>query len=300
MTKHDDKRDHRFGGPWTETKLAILRKYLSAYTTALKKHAFVTGYIDAFAGTGYRTQRDGDDAQLALPDLADDESQALLKGSAALALETSPPFDRYVFIERDTARCKSLERLKTEYPALAPRIVVMPEEANAAIRSLCSKRWTNHRAVLFLDPYGMQVEWQTIEAVAATQKIDLWLLVPFGIGVNRLLTRSGEIPEGWRRRLDTLLGTTDWFDTLYRVEQSPSLFERDATRRVKVNIEAIGKYLIERLRQVFPAVASNPKVLRNAANNPMYLFCFAAGNPSGGKVAVKIAQDILKKIDEWP
>ena len=61
--------------------------------------------------------------------------------------------------------------------------------------------------MLFLDPYGMQVEWRTIEAIAKTEAIDLWLLFPLAIGVNRLLTKSGEIPESWRRRLNLLLGT---------------------------------------------------------------------------------------------
>ena len=28
-----------FGGPWTEEKLAILKEYLDAYTTALKNQA---------------------------------------------------------------------------------------------------------------------------------------------------------------------------------------------------------------------------------------------------------------------
>jgi hypothetical protein len=35
--------------------------------------------------------------------------------------------------------------------------------------------------------------------------------------------------------------------------------------------------------------------LFNSANCPLYLLCFAAGNPgSGGKTGLKIAQDILK------
>ena len=33
---------------------------------------------------------------------------------------------------------------------------------------------------LFLDPYGMQVEWATIESIAHTQAIDLWLLFSAG------------------------------------------------------------------------------------------------------------------------
>ncbi len=44
--------DTSFGGPWTKEKLAILNKYLDAYTTALKNQPFHLIYIDAFAGTG--------------------------------------------------------------------------------------------------------------------------------------------------------------------------------------------------------------------------------------------------------
>ena len=50
----DDKRAHRFGGDWTTAKLEVLKGYLEAYTHALKNTTFRTGYIDAFAGTGYR------------------------------------------------------------------------------------------------------------------------------------------------------------------------------------------------------------------------------------------------------
>jgi three-Cys-motif partner protein len=130
-------------------------------------------------------------------------------------------------IERDAERCRELEALKSDFPALAANIRVEQGEANAEIQKICEKNWNAHRAVLFLDPYGMQVEWQTIEAIAKTKAIDLWLLFPLGIGVSRLLTRTGEIPNGWRRRLDTLLGTTDWYDEFYKVEHTANLFGND-------------------------------------------------------------------------
>ena len=44
---------HSFGGDWTSTKLDILGRYLSGYTTVLKARPFVKAYIDAFAGTGF-------------------------------------------------------------------------------------------------------------------------------------------------------------------------------------------------------------------------------------------------------
>ena len=40
----------RFGGPWTQEKLDILRRYLDTYATALKNQPFTLAYIDAFAG----------------------------------------------------------------------------------------------------------------------------------------------------------------------------------------------------------------------------------------------------------
>ncbi len=128
-----------------------------------------------------------------------------------------------MFIERSAERCAQLEALKSEFSHLASDIQIRRGDANTEIQ-VCRKDWTSHRAVLFLDPYGMQVEWTTIEAIAGTKAIDLWLLFPLGIGVNRLLTKSGAIPESWRRRLDLLLGTEDWYEQFYRVESTPTLF----------------------------------------------------------------------------
>lgn len=300
-----DARSHGFGGAWTERKLQVLAGYLSAYTTALRDkptagNPFRKGFIDAFAGTGYRHARREDvgpsQARLVLPDLAEQAPQELLEGSASIALRTEPRFDRYIFIERDPERCAALERLRDDFPDRAEDIHVQQGDANEEIQALCGKDWSSHRAVLFLDPYGMQVEWKTIEAVAATEAIDLWLLFPLGIGVNRLLTRSGDIPESWRRRLDLLLGTSDWYDELYEVEPSPTLFDDDAERVVKASTETIGRYFNDRLKTIFPGVVDEPGVLRNSTNSPLYLLCFAAANERGAPTALRIATYLLRDL----
>ena len=153
-------------------KLSILRGYLNAYTIALKNQPFRKAYIDAFAGSGYRAPRKTssghEDQALLLPEMASGEAESLRSGSARIALETDPPFDRYIFVERSRQRCESLETLKVDFPELAGDIRIEQGEANEAIQGLCRKDWSSHRAVLFLDPYGLQVEWKTIEAVAET------------------------------------------------------------------------------------------------------------------------------------
>jgi three-Cys-motif partner protein len=291
-------RAHRFGGDWTQAKLDVLAEYLKSYTTALKDRPFLKAYIDAFAGTGYRSlKRDPSDAlpgELLFPD-TDHAAQQLLDGSARRALQTEPRFDRYVFIERSPDRCAQLELLKQDFPDRAEDIRIEQGDANERIQALCAKDWSKRRAVLFLDPYGMQVEWKTLRAVADTRAIDLWLLFPLGIGVNRLLTRSGEIPRLWRTRLDLLLGTADWYDELYRVESQRTLFGAEE-RVVKATQESIGKYFNRRLREVFADVADPPGVLRNSANCPLYLFCFAASNEKGAPIAVRIANHLLKDL----
>lgn len=149
---------------------------------------------------------------------------------------------------------------------------------------------------MFIDPYGMQVEWETIKAIARTQAIDMWLLFPLGIGLNRTLPKSGDIPPAWVNRINLLLGTDQWYQDFYTEETEENLFGQTKREVTKAPIEVLTKYFINRLEEVFPGVARNPAILKNSANNPMNLLCFAAANARGAEIALKIAEHLLKKI----
>jgi len=292
-------RAHRFGGDWTTAKLEVLKGYLESYTTALKSTTLRKGYIDAFAGTGYRDacRNDSENLSLLFPDLAEDEPQGLLDGSASIALKTEPRFDKYIFIERCGRRCTELDALKQAFPDKAGDIEVRQGDANKEIQDLCGKDWSSRRAVLFLDPYGMQVDWATIEAVAKTEAIDLWLLFPLGIGVNRLLKKSGDIPESWRARLNALLGTEDWYDEFFNIKVERDLFGNEMKHvEKKATMETIGRYFNNRLKGVFAGVVEQPGVLKNKVNCPLYLLCFAVGNKRGKDIAIRIADYLLKGV----
>jgi three-Cys-motif partner protein len=89
-----------FGGDWTQEKLGRVSKYLSAYTTIMSHHKFRFAYIDAFAGTGYRTiEKDSDQEEFPFPDLA-----GFLDGSASIALQIKPSFTKYIFVEQNESR----------------------------------------------------------------------------------------------------------------------------------------------------------------------------------------------------
>lgn len=288
---------HTFGGGWTAEKLERVRKYLVAYSTIMNQHRFRYAYIDAFAGTGYRTRSRGNDpSEPIFPELLEAEPQEFLEGSARIALQIEPRFHKYIFIEQDPERYAELGRLREVFPELANDIILESSDANEYLKDLCLNRnWTYRRAVLFLDPYGMQVSWETIEAIARTQAIDLWILFPLGVGVNRMVTRDGKINDSWRRKLDMIFGATDWYEAFYQPKVTPGLFGEETSMEKISDFDSIGQYFVRRLKTVFSGVAENPRPLYNSRNNPLYLLCFAAGNPKGAKTAIKIAQDILRR-----
>lgn len=80
---------HQFGGDWTEHKLQALKKYLEAYMTIFtgneRARYFDTVYVDAFAGTGYRTLTNPQEQEL-FEELRQDDNQRYLEGSAKIAL----------------------------------------------------------------------------------------------------------------------------------------------------------------------------------------------------------------------
>lgn len=280
-----NNRGPRFGGDWTEEKLECVSKYLHSYIQIMKDREYHFMYIDAFAGTGYRELKR--DEGLEIP--------RFLAGSARKALETAPPFREYIFIEEDKDSYTELKNLTDEFPNY--NIKCTWANANQYLINLCREtEWLTNRALVFLDPYGMQVEWQTIESIAKTRAIDLWLLFPIGMGVNRLLRNDGKIPLTERQTLDEFFGRDDWFDEFYQLARQRSLFNEEDELEKRDNILAeIEQYFLKCLESVFAMVAKNPLPLRNSKNSLMYLLCFAAGNPNAPK-ALKIAEDILEKM----
>ena len=286
-----------FGGDWTEEKLAKLAKYLPAYAHILKDRRYKFGYIDAFAGPGYRSRQRMQAApiQELWTDDPDERARRFSAGSAVVAMRSEPPFQSYVFIEQDSIALRKLEdALRKEFPQRIALARFECGNANDVLKRLCTGDWSGHRAVLFLDPYGMEVEWSTIQAVARTQAIDTWILFPAGIGVNRQLPADGNVPAWARAAFNRLFGTPEWYERFYARNTTSDMFGGPARVQKTGSSDAIVAYYRERLESIFPHVARTPLVLCNSNNAPMFALFFAAAHPKYGATAVKIAQDVLK------
>ncbi|MBI3373375.1 MAG: three-Cys-motif partner protein TcmP [Betaproteobacteria bacterium] len=291
---------HRFGGLWTERKLAALREYLKQYQVIFTRNeaarSFQTVYVDAFAGTGERGSRQEEETESLFG--YGEEARQFQTGSAQIALSPEHKFHRYVFIDSKATHVAALQNLiEVEFPELKERSEIVLEDANTWLQKWCAGQdWRLQRAVVFLDPYGMSVEWRTIEAIAKTKAIDLWVLFPFAIGANRMMPKDVLPETPWAFRLTSVFGTVDWIKRCYRKSSDTDLFGATRNSITKIaGADEILEFFLERLRLVFPHVVEKPLVLYNSNRTPMYALCFAAGNPKGGKTAVKIASYLTSK-----
>ena len=282
-----------FGGKWFEDKLEALRDYLRAYTTALKKTGFKLSYIDAFAGAGIREIPPGAKGDFFNEDILAEEAH-YRHGSPLIALETLPAFEEFIFIDRDQ---QSLARLKEQISQfrgpMDGRIKFLHGDANQQIQQLAASDWRSRRAVAFLDPFALHVTWETLEKVAKTQAIDMWLLFP-AMAVNRMLTKNGSIPEAWATKLTETFGSDDWREFFYsRIEAD--LFGHETDMKESMIFEKLSEYMTLRLKTIFAGVHDKPLILRNSTNAPLFLLCFACGNPRAVTIATRIAQHIINK-----
>jgi three-Cys-motif partner protein len=291
--------DQSFGGEWTESKLRNVKSYLEGYQQALKNQRFTLWYVDAFAGTGSRSAPEAVDTSNSLlrflRDETDDEDEDAGRyrdGSAKIALALQRPFDRYLFIEKSKSKCDELQSIiKRDYAHLIDRCSIRQEDSNTALFQWCKERnWAQDRAVVFLDPFGLQVNWSTIESLGSTKAVDLWYLFP--LSLLRLLKRDGQIEQSWRARLDSVFGTTEWESRFYERFESPLFEGIEVVQRI-ANADSVRGFIEERLRTCFAAVAKG-KVLTNSKNSPLFLLCFAVANKNGAPIAMRIAQSILK------
>jgi three-Cys-motif partner protein len=282
---------HRFGGIWTRKKLEVLEAYLQFYVTALKNQPFNLQYADAFAGTGSHSPASHENQEMLIP-LED------LKGSAEVALSVKPAFHQYHFNDLNSEHIVELEKVREKHAEKT--IEIHQRDANVFVPEFCSRLGKSDRAVLFLDPYSTQLEWSTLGHVAASEKVDLWLLFPISV-ILRMTPRDGDrIRPEWRDTLNRLLGTESWEEALYKPVDVPiigDLFnDNDPTPAAeRVNVDELQEWVSARLRELFPYVA-RPVLLKNKGK-PLFLFFFAVSNPEpkAWGLAEKAVSHIIEK-----
>ncbi len=281
-------------GEWAKDKLDRLRRYLKEYVKILNNQNWCRGfhYVDAFAGPGEHQIRQLGSEQpsedvLSLFDEAaafqrqEPENRDVIAGSPRVALEVSPPFSTYTFVDMNPARVARLNDLAKH---AGPSVKVISANCSEFLRHkfIPSHNWKNERAVVFLDPFGMQVNWDTIAALAATKGIEIFLNFPVGMAIQRLLLRDpSEYTPASRKKLDDYFGTDEWFSVMYKKRMT--LFG-ETQDKVADSGEELLRWYKRRLASAFGFV-SDASLIRNSKGGHLYYLIMAGPNKTGAKIA---------------
>lgn len=276
MTNENGTAAQSFGGAWTERKLDAIKRYLDAYTTALKNQSFKLIYIDLFAGTGSVTPKTGTDYPL--------------DGSARVALKVdSKPFDKFIFAETDSNNVQELKKLQDKYHDR--NIEIYREDGNAVLADI-NLNPTTMRGVVFLDPFGTQIKYATIQRIATIKCLDTWILFPVS-AVARMMPKHGE--TNFSNQLTDLFGNENWRD-VYDDQQT---FEGDPIPiRARRLVDKIVTLYKKQLQTSFGKRYLNTSLtLKNSKNTPLFELMFCTG--SSNKNAIRISHDIAKYIIDY-
>lgn len=280
----------------TGRKLDVIGEYLSMYQKTVGGK-FQTIYIDGFAGSGeipLTDHKDGLFDQDAYQDV-----QTVIAGSADRALNVMPPFDRYVFIDN---RKKCIEALKEKFKGKrnSDRAIYMVGDANAQIQKICTEeKWHSQRGVVLLDPFGSQVLWPTIEAIAATKALDLWYLFPAGLGVFRQIANDGTIYPTHEPSITRLFGTEAWKTAFLEPSEQIELFDAPVGNKKVVTPKSAALFMIERLKEVFKGGVMEEMIPLGKHAYPSYYLLFAWGNddPKAKILANRLSKAAVKATD---
>jgi three-Cys-motif partner protein len=264
--------ERRAWGFWSLHKLDILGDYLSAFNTASKR-AGKTVYLDLFAGT---------------PDNESRETGEPVMGSVRRALDAAPPFARLYFFD-PPAEARALDAaLRAEYPGR--EFSVIPGDCNTelphALTDIRSVDLDWAPTFAFLDPDNLNVEWSTLETLAAFKrgrkyKVELWVLC-FSSAMPRVLTTRDEPDAVGSQLLTGFFGTDQWRE-IHRARATDAI-DAGQAREEYVNL------LRWRLQHVLGYQYTLAFEVKNV-RGPLYHLVFATDNDAG----FKIMQDLYSK-----
>ncbi len=309
MANSDSKST--WGGSWTEQKLDCFESYVRAYLTIMNKYRdrfeWHLVYFDGFAGSGDRgLRKEGEDRTLSLwSDEVSAQDLRVYQGAAerVIALEgKTRGFDLYYFVDHDQDNLNKLKLKLDNYPKEG-KCFYLPWDANVAINALAKMMCEDARKIYIpgrpqhlktlclLDPFGMDIEWKSIEKLAGNS-LDLWILVPTGAIISRLIQNDGTLRSP--QLLERFFGLSAEVleKRFYYREVAPGLFG-DVERTTKVSniITEIANLYCEQLGTLFKFVTNKPLVMKNSKNVPIFHFVCASNN----ETAVKIAAEIIEK-----
>jgi three-Cys-motif partner protein len=264
----EDGLPMRKSGPWAAEKLDYLTRYINVFVTSMHDKPWrATHYIDLFAGPGKcRVTSTGD----------------VLLGSPLIALKAPYPFTRYFFVDLDAENISALRQRCSASP-VSGRVHYIVGDSNRKVQQIVGEIWTIDSAFIpgewsslnlaFLDPEGLELEWETVKALAKLNRMDLIIHYP-QMGLERYMLQASKADE--TTKVDLFFGGQEWRE-IYEVQCAKPGLHRQLIDLYKEKLQELGYQ--EALRD---DETGDEPLMRNAQKRaPLYRLLFASKHPLG-------------------
>lgn len=262
-------------GEWSERKIRIVTRYAEAYSKILAKQSLLKHfYIDGFCGGGIAVRKGSGDHVLT---------------TARRILAITPPFTGYHLVDADAGKAGAMRLACGQQPGA----VAHCGDANALLPPIFRqmRRDQYRRALCFLDPYKILLDWRVVVEAAQMKTIETFIHFPTGdIQRNVLRHNQSTVDPADITRMNLMWGDDSWRKAAFVNE--PDLF---GDREVKAPIDSLLTAFCDRLRNVagFSHV-SRPLPMCNKTNAIIYHLIFATPNATGLRIANHILKDESK------
>lgn len=254
----------RESGAWVTEKLDYLKRYIEIFEKSMRNIWPRRNFVDLFAGPGKCYDR---------------KSGAIYLGSPIIALTTQYPFTNYFFVDYEPENISALrERCGASH--LLGAIKFFADDGNQVVNEIVTdiresdrKEKSNSLNLAFLDPDGLDLNWNTVATLASVPKMDLIIHYPV-MGLKRMLEVATKRDE---HAIDLFFGDKEW-RTIYGKSKDASVVEQELLLHYKQKLENLG---YKEVVQKEPTVAD--PAIKNTRQGLLYRLLFASKNPLGDK-----------------
>jgi three-Cys-motif partner protein len=216
------------------------------------------------------------------------------------ALACDPPFHKFAFIEKAPSKAQQLRQLLREFPTRDT--VVQEGDANDLLPAYLKTLGRGDRAVVNLDPFGMDVHWSTLANIATSQIADVWYLFPLSSFYRQAARDARAIDASKAAALTRLCGPHDWRAELYAPSKQLDIFTGQGADQREADAYRMADWFTNCLKQTFPGVAG-PHILYlrrpdGSRAAPLFALYFLVSNPDGKAqaLAMRIAGAVFKRL----
>ena len=271
ITVPDDRLPRLDVGPWVEQKYRYVGMYAELFATGMKNQWPRRVYLDLFSGPGHSRVK---------------STGRIVLGSPLIALSLPDPFDAYIFSDEKTA---AIEALKSRVGRIGncPEVSFVPGDANAVVSEIIKKipgdRGARALSFCFLDPYKLNIHFDTVKRLAEGRAIDFVILLALYVDANRNI-QSYIRDESLT--IDRFLGDADWRDQWRAAEQAGESIVAFLAKAYSSRMAKMG-YLPMALDQMV-------KIRSHDRRLPLYYLAFFSRHKTG----LKFWREVLKYAND--